>query len=88
MTVTFPRPPSTEQFDTLQILWTGGACYASYSSAFFPDLGRTDLAAQARRICGTCSVTTVCGDYAVDYNEPHGIWGGMTVKERRRRRMA
>ncbi|MGH7195158.1 MAG: WhiB family transcriptional regulator [Candidatus Saccharimonadales bacterium] len=37
---------------------------------------------RAKQICATCPVARVCLDYAIKYNEPHGIWGGKTRKER------
>ena len=42
----------------------------------------------AKSLCETCPVLLDCRDYAVDAGEQHGIWGGMTVKERRAVRMA
>ncbi|MFD5179852.1 WhiB family transcriptional regulator [Nocardia sp. NPDC058379] len=40
----------------------------------------------AKRICAQCPVLTHCRDHAVAANEPHGIWGGMTPRERARYR--
>lgn len=34
-----------------------------------------------RRICGSCPIWNVCLDYALE-NESHGMWGGLTTKER------
>lgn len=73
--------------DRLEVIWVAAACAGSYSTVFFPDIGHQETAERARRVCLTlCSVTTVCADYAVEFNEPHGVWGGLTVKERRARR--
>ncbi len=38
----------------------------------------------AKRLCGECLVKQECLDYAIENNEMHGIWGGMTRKERRK----
>jgi len=38
----------------------------------------------ARALCGACTVRTLCLEYALDVQEPHGIWGGLNELERRR----
>jgi WhiB family redox-sensing transcriptional regulator len=35
-------------------------------------------------ICGRCTVNTTCLDWAIDTDQLHGIWGGMTRTERTR----
>lgn len=39
---------------------------------------------QAKRICRSCSVRAECLSYAMDSPVDHGIWGGLTERERRR----
>ncbi|MFD8646004.1 WhiB family transcriptional regulator [Streptomyces zaomyceticus] len=39
---------------------------------------------QAKAICTGCSVRARCLAYALDHRIEHGIWGGMTERERRR----
>ena len=39
--------------------------------------------AQARSVCAACPVRLECLDHAIDTDEKHGIWGGMTPDERR-----
>jgi WhiB family redox-sensing transcriptional regulator len=39
--------------------------------------------AQARSVCAACPVRPDCLDHAIDTDERHGIWGGMTPDERR-----
>ncbi len=41
---------------------------------------------QAKRICGACPVRRECLAYAMDARVDHGIWGGLTERERRRLR--
>jgi WhiB family redox-sensing transcriptional regulator len=36
----------------------------------------------AKKLCQACPVKVECLGYALDAREPHGIWGGMTVKDR------
>ena len=39
---------------------------------------------QAKRICRECPVQGQCLAYAMDAPVDHGIWGGLTERERRR----
>lgn len=50
---------------------------------FFPD--REDAAAvgRAKAVCSTCPVAAECLSWALETNQPDGIWGGHTAKERR-----
>ncbi|WP_332758404.1 WhiB family transcriptional regulator [Streptomyces sp. MT206] len=38
---------------------------------------------RAKAICTGCPVRTECLAYALDHREEHGVWGGMTERERR-----
>ena len=38
---------------------------------------------RAKAICARCEVRQECLDYALGIKEPHGIWGGLTERERR-----
>lgn len=40
----------------------------------------------AKRICRSCPVRRDCLSYAMDAPIDHGIWGGMTERERKRYR--
>jgi len=50
-----------------------------------PDELFVDGAAQnrAKTICNGCPVRTECLAYALDARIEHGVWGGMTDRERR-----
>jgi WhiB family redox-sensing transcriptional regulator len=48
---------------------------------FFP--GRGEPAGPARQICAGCPVRQPCLDYALSYGITHGIWGGLTERDRR-----
>jgi WhiB family transcriptional regulator, redox-sensing transcriptional regulator len=69
-------------------------CRDTDPDLFFP-VGTTGQALvqidHARRVCGECSVTQACLDYALDTNQDSGVWGGLSEEERRvirRRRVA
>lgn len=38
---------------------------------------------RVKRICKGCPVLPECLAEALDNNDEHGVWGGMTVRERR-----
>ncbi|WP_078280896.1 WhiB family transcriptional regulator [Mycobacteroides franklinii] len=38
---------------------------------------------QAKKICNECPVRMPCAAYAIRTDEPHGVWGAMTTRERR-----
>src|SRR5262245_59265281 len=38
---------------------------------------------RAKRLCGGCPVRLECLRYSLETREPHGIWGGLTERERR-----
>ncbi|MCL4138631.1 UNVERIFIED_CONTAM: hypothetical protein GTU68_054420 [Idotea baltica] len=65
------------------------ACRGPHNSIFFPptrmerrpDKRRREQ--RAKEICADCIVQNECRDYAFKIGEQHGIWGGLTEKERR-----
>jgi WhiB family transcriptional regulator, redox-sensing transcriptional regulator len=52
----------------------------------FPDawFGKADSTLKAKRLCAGCIVSSQCLAYALENEEPWGIWGGMTTGERKR----
>ena len=65
--------------------WTGwryqAACRGADLQVFFP--GRGESAEPARQICAGCPVRQPCLDYAISHAITHGIWGGLTERDRR-----
>jgi WhiB family redox-sensing transcriptional regulator len=57
------------------------ACRGADLEVFFP--GRGETAGPARRVCAACPVRQQCLDYAISNRIVHGIWGGLTERERR-----
>jgi WhiB family redox-sensing transcriptional regulator len=57
------------------------ACRGTDLEVFFP--GRGESAWPARQVCAACPVRQPCLDYAISNQITHGIWGGLTERERR-----
>lgn len=65
--------------------WRGSALCAQVDpELFYPEKGGS--ATDAKRLCGLCPVTEECLRDALDNNEEHGVWGGLTRTERERLR--
>lgn len=63
------------------------ACRGLDPEMFFPAPGESPAAAKA--VCATCPVRTQCATAATfDRAERHGVWGGLTERDRRRLRQA
>lgn len=57
------------------------ACRGANPGMFFVEVGTT--LDQAKAICMACPVRQECLDEALANNERYGLFGGMSVKERR-----
>ncbi len=53
---------------------------------FYPERGQTDD--EAKAICGDCPVRAPCLEWALETDEPFGIWGALTARERKALRRA
>jgi WhiB family redox-sensing transcriptional regulator len=51
---------------------------------WYPERGNS--ARNAKRICWSCPVRAQCLAYALNRNEPFGVWGGYSDRERRQMR--
>lgn len=64
-------------------------CRGNHAHLFFPPSTferkeeRERREARAKAICSVCPVQGECLEYALDIQEPYGIWGGLTETERR-----
>ena len=62
-----------------------GLCRGSDPLVFYPPSDEDDsLAEEAKMICGMCAVRQPCLEFALANREKHGVWGGLTERERRR----
>jgi WhiB family redox-sensing transcriptional regulator len=81
MTRTFhqrsPMPPFTP------LPWfEQAACATCDPDAWYPAKGAA--VKEAKRICNhCCPVRSQCLEYALATNQAHGIWGGLSVNQRR-----
>lgn len=62
-----------------------GACVGEDQDFWFPAAYESN--ATARRICAGCVVRVDCLEYALGLNIQHGIWGGLSIQERRKIRV-
>lgn len=80
------RPVPTELHVIVDNTWQEhAACRNHPTDLFFPtDNTHPHKITIARSICQGCTVRDECLDAALTRNELFGIWGGYTVKERRK----
>lgn len=62
--------------------WRTQAACIGLGDLFFIERG--DSARPAKAICAICPVIDDCLDYALANSLKHGIWGGLSERERRR----
>ena len=74
-TVEDPTPPPGD--------WAAQAACAGSETPddFYPDQEQSNEAA-ALQLCAGCPVRVPCLHHALLTREQHGVWGGMTAKER------
>ena len=58
------------------------SCLGADPDLFFPEDEEDAQAAKA--ICLLCPVRGACLEYALEYREKEGVWGGLNTRERRR----
>jgi WhiB family transcriptional regulator, redox-sensing transcriptional regulator len=59
-------------------------CRGIDPEVFYPVSDDEDAAEEAKEICALCPVREACLEYALAAREKHGVWGGLTERERRR----
>lgn len=57
-------------------------CAQADPERWFPERGESTL--WPKRICAQCPVAADCLQYALDNGISHGVWGGLSERERRR----
>lgn len=59
-------------------------CHGLDPEIFYPIGDDENAAAEARSVCSPCPVREACLEHALTRREKHGVWGGLTERERRR----
>ena len=71
-------------FDDLMLdaqKWVGALCS---DERYDPDLWFEHHTEQeAKEVCKACPLLLMCAQYAVEANEPFGVWGGLSPTDRR-----
>jgi len=62
---------------------TQGLCTREEYDFMFPEPPNINHYYAQRKMCRECPVMDLCREYGFD--EPHGVWGGLSPKERRLR---
>lgn len=62
------------------------ACRGMDTNIFFPTRGEDSTVAKA--LCAGCPVREECWQGSIEAHSKHGIWGGLSSKQRRARRQA
>lgn len=62
----------------------GAACIDRDDIGFFPTPEDVGAINRAKAVCASCPVADVCLGFAIETNQPDGIWGGMTTRERQK----
>lgn len=76
------------RIDGNTIDWEEGNCYGSVSSSSDPDPHFPDKhehADEARENCSDCPILMECRRYAIEHGIEHGVWGGLTSSQLRKR---
>lgn len=58
------------------------ACRGMDPRFWFPERG--EITSEAKRICSECPVQPDCLDESLRNGERHGVWGGLSERQRRR----
>ena len=78
-----PQPRRTPHW------WEDAACRTEDADLFFPNIGTArgqarKVEQRAKTVCARCPVRVNCLEAALAADEPYGVWGGYSARERRR----
>lgn len=83
MPTTNPRQVDAERIakPAREMTWQDrGLCNETDPELFYPEIGSTGI--EAKKVCVRCPVQKKCIDWAMETEEPWGVWGGYTAHER------
>ena len=61
--------------------WDQALCAKVDGDMFFPEKGESTR--EPKQVCAACPVREPCLGYALEHGEVHGVWGGLSPRERR-----
>ena len=87
---TKPKVKPTINIKAIETSWVWqaqGACRDMDSNLFYYEdqergPAKETRIANAKAVCESCKVKKECLEFALQINEQHGIWGGLTPEER------
>lgn len=56
------------------------ACRGMDQAIFYPERGQD--AREAKAVCAGCPERAACLEWAISHGEQHGIWGGLSFRQR------
>lgn len=63
--------------------WRELAACKGDTAIMYPPRGNYGALRQALDMCASCPVTSQCLDFALEFDETEGIWGGTSGRQRR-----
>ena len=60
------------------------ACRGMDVEVFFPEVGGQFQVKAAKQVCARCPVTAECLACALESGLSHGVWGGLSARERKK----
>jgi len=87
-----PKNPSEDPYQLPTLYKPAGpwvkeaACIDAPSYYFFSDAETKDAYREGRKLCEQCKVIKECGQYAIENYIAHGLFGGMSPRERQIKR--
>lgn len=80
-----PRRPYAPPRVAEDVSWMSFALCAQVDPDLpYPGKGHYELVLAAKQVCAGCEVRADCLAYALRHHEDQGVWGGLSVNERRR----
>jgi WhiB family redox-sensing transcriptional regulator len=80
MTAPVFRPTAARLKIPAPAVFEGSICGQTDPDLFFPPVGGSNR--DAKKVCAVCPAEANCLQWALDNNEPSGVWGGMSTRER------
>ncbi|AGM28155.1 hypothetical protein MABM_17400 [Mycobacteroides abscessus] len=73
------------ELSTWELEWQDhAACRGMDTNLWYPERGASRECQLAKAICHDCPVKIQCREYAVSHQEQWGLWGELSLKDRRR----